>query len=67
MDQDVTRQKARWRGGGVEGQDRGRLGQTMGVGRNVGKERMQVVDKMHAEGNSQEVKTGNLEGLNTNF
>ena len=29
----------------VEGQDRGRLGQIMGVGRNEGKERMHEVDK----------------------
>ena len=38
----------------VEGQDRGRLGQTMGVERNCGQERMHRVDKI--EGNSKEGK-----------
>jgi len=46
----------------VEGQDIGRLGQTMDVGRNGGQERMHKVDKMDGEGNTQEGKTGNLEG-----
>ena len=34
----------------LEGQDRGRLGQTMGVGRNGGQERMHRVDKMDTGG-----------------
>ena len=33
-------------------------GQSMGVGRNVGQERMHGVDKMDTEGNSQETKHG---------
>ena len=42
----------------VEGQGRGRLGQTMGLGRNGRQERMYGVDKMDAEGNSKEGKLG---------
>ena len=43
----------------VEGQDRGRLGQTMGVGRGWGEwgqERMLGVDEMDTEGNFKEGK-----------
>jgi len=40
----------------VEGQYIGRLGQTMGAGRNEGQERMLMVEKMNKEGNSQEGK-----------
>ena len=36
----------------VEGKDRGRCGQTMGVGRNEGQDRMFMVDQMDKEGNS---------------
>ena len=40
----------------VEGKDRGRFGQRMGVRRNGGQERMHGVDKMNTEGNSKEGK-----------
>ena len=61
MDQDATGQKEHLREGrntnsSVVGQDRGRLGQTMGVGRNGGQERMHFVDKMDKEGNSRDGK-----------
>ena len=51
MDQDPTGQKEQLREGGntnnrVEGQDRCRLEQTMGVGRNEGQDRMHMVDDM---------------------
>ena len=49
MRQDKTNSRA-------EGQHKGRLGQTMGVRRNKGQERMHRVEKMDTEGNSQEVK-----------
>ena len=61
MDQDVTGENEQSRentDSGVEGQDRGRLGQTMSVGRNGGQERTHGVDKMDTEGNSQEAKSG---------
>jgi len=40
----------------VEGQDGSRLGQTMGVGRNEGQERMHRVDKMDKDRSIQEGK-----------
>ena len=40
----------------VEGQYRGRLGQTMGVGKNGRQERMHGVDKIGTEGKSQDGK-----------
>ena len=60
MDHNTIGQKEQLRVGGnnsrVEGQDRGRLGQTMGVGRNWRQKRMYGVDKMDTEENSQEGK-----------
>ena len=47
----------------IEEQNRLRLGQMMGVARNKGHKRMNVVDNMATEANSQEGKTGNLEGV----
>ena len=60
MDHNTIGQKEQLRVGGnnsrVEGQDRGRLGQTMGVGRNEGQKRMHGVDEMDTEGNAKEGK-----------
>ena len=58
---EVTGQKGQYREGGnlisrVEGQDRGRLGQTMGVERNGGQERTHGVNKIDTKENSQEGK-----------
>ena len=60
MDQDATEQKEQLRKGvgntnsRVEGQNRGRLGQIMGVGRNEGEEEMHGVNNMNTEANSQD-------------
>ena len=70
IDQDIADKKQDAKGtvegGGntnsrVEGQNRVRLGQKMGEGKNWGQEKMHGVDKMDTERNSQEGKLQNSE------